>query len=304
MASDGAALDLFGYAVAITGPTALVAAYNKNSGAGAVYVFGRSDSRWSQQAKLTASDGAPGDLFGFSMAMSGSSVLVGASGYPSNIGAAYVFVRSSNGNWSQQAKLIATDGDPNEVFGDAVAISGNTAVVGAPINDSRAGAAYVFGRSSNGKWSQQAKLTASDRDPNDVFGASVAISGSTAMVGALNENSEAGAVYVFGRSESNWSQQAKLTASDGLPRDGFGVSVDMSGSTALIGAYNKNSGAGVAYVFVGSDSNWSEQSKLAASDGAAGDQFGYDVAISGSTGVVGAYAKDRYTGAAYLYRVP
>ena len=120
----------------------------------------------------------------------------------------------------------------------------------------------------------------------------MAISGSTAVVGARGKNSFTGAAYVFARSGTTWSQQAKLTAADAAANDNFGYSVAISGSTAVVGAPVKNSETGAAYVFVRSGTAWSQQAELTASDAAANDRFGWSVAISGSTVVVGASGKN------------
>src|SRR5205807_436508 len=148
---------------------------------------------------------------------------------------------------------------------------------------------------------QQGKLTASDAAAGDQFGYSVAIYGSTAVIGAYQKNSNTGAAYVFVLSGTTWSQQAKLTASDAAAGDDFGYSVAISGSTAVIGAYDKNSDAGAAYVFVRSGTTWSQQAELTASDAAAGNDFGTSVAISGSTAVIGAPHNNSFTGAAYVF---
>jgi FG-GAP repeat len=304
IASDAAHDDEFGISVAISGSTAVVGADRKNSYTGAAYVFVRSLTTWSQQAKLTAGDAALNDGFGFAVAISGSTAVVGAPFKNSSTGAAYVFVRSGT-IWSQQAKLTAGDAALNDYFGYAVAISGSTAVVGAPYKNSSTGAAYVFVRSGT-IWPQQRKLTAGDAALNDLFGYAVAISGSTAVVGAPGKNSYTGAAYVFVRSVSTWSQLAKLTASDGASGDqfGFAVAISGSGSTAVVGAPFKNSYTGAAYMFVASGSTWSQQAKLTALSAALNDEFGYSVAISGSTVVVGAPGKNSYIGAAFVYVLP
>ncbi len=320
-ASDGAAGDEFGYAVALSadGTTALIGAYSKNSRKGAAYVFVRSSGTWSQQTTppLTASDGAANDEFGYAVALSadGTTALIGALFKNSAKGAAYVFVRSS-GTWSQQTTppLTASDGAAGDSFGIAVALSadGNTALIGAYSKNSYRGAAYVFVRSS-GTWSQQTTppLTASDGAAGDTFGWSVALSadGTTALIGAYSKNSRKGAAYVFVRSGTSWSQQTtpSLLASDGAAGDSFGWSVALSadGTTALIGAYSKNSNKGAAYVFVRSSGTWSQQTTppLTASDGAAGDSFGWSVALSadGTTALIGALFKNSAKGAAYVF---
>src|SRR6266542_1517326 len=163
---------------------------------------------------------------------------------------------------SQEAKLTAGDAASGDQFGAAVGISGETAVVGAPVDDTaagpNAGSAYVFVRSGTG-WSQQAKLTASDAAAGDIFGFSVAVTGDTVVVGASGDNMLAGSAYVFVRSGTGWSQQAKLTASDAASGDRFGDAVGISGDTAVVGAQfgdtNAGSNAGSAYVFVSAPTN-------------------------------------------------
>ena len=258
---------------------------------------------WIQQAELTASDGAAQDYFGYSVAVSGSTMVVGAPkhtvGSNQYQGAAYVFA-ASGGKWVQQAELTASNGVANDWFGSSVAVNGSTVVVGATGHYASAsdtqGAAYVFVE-SGGKWSQQAELEPSDGKGVGGFGYSVAVSGGTAVVGYVNQivGSErfAGAAYVFVESGGTWSQQAELTASDGMNGDNFGCSVAVDGSTVVVGAnahpLNPATGPGAAYVFVQNGETWSQQAELAASDGAGLDWFGNSVAVSGSTVVVGAY---------------
>jgi hypothetical protein len=208
--------------------------------------------------------------------------------------------------WFQQAKLIASDAAAADLFGSSVAVSGDTAVVGATYDDSPAtdaGSAYVFVR-SNGAWTEQAKLTASDVAAGDNFGNRVALSGDTAVVGARADDSpatNAGSAYVFVRSGGTWTEQAKLTASDAAANDQFGVSVAVSGDTAVVGARRDDSparDAGSAYVFVRSEVTWAEQAKLTASDAAENDELGTSVAVSGDTVVVGADGDETPAGAA------
>ena len=258
-ASDGAAADFFGSSVGVSGDTAVIADYEKNvgrnTGQGVAYVFARSGGVWSQQQELTASDGAANDFFGISVSVSGDTAVIGAYGKNAGQGAAYVFVLSA-GVWSQQQELTASGGIALDGFGSGVAVSGDTAVIGAPGKNSDVGAGYVF-VSSGGVWSQRQELTASDGVANDYFGISVSLSGDTAVIGALTEGDDFsvyqgdGAAYLFVRSGAMWTQQQKLTASDGVANDRFGYSVSVSGNTALIGAFNKNSAQGAAYIFAG-----------------------------------------------------
>ncbi len=304
-AADGASNDSFGYSVAVNGSTAVVGAWAKTVSStidqGAAYVFVRSGATWTQQPKLTASDGAANDSFGLSVSVSGGIIVVGAHGKTVNSnatqGAAYIFVQNGS-TWSQQAKLTAADGAAGDHFGYSVSVNGATAVVGAyqkAVNSNpQQGAAYVFVQSGS-TWTQQQKLTASDGAAGDNFGNSVSVSGTTVVAGAwqktINANVSQGAAYVFTQSGTTWTQQPKLTASDGAAGDVFGVSVSVSGGTALVGANAKNSYQGAAYVFTQAGAAWSQQAELTASDGATNDGFGVSVALNGATAVVGASGK-------------
>jgi uncharacterized repeat protein (TIGR01451 family) len=311
---DGAASDQFGYSVAVSGDTAVVgAAYDdlgSNADQGSAYVFVRTGSVWSPQQRLVASDGAAADAFGFSVAISGDTVVVGShldDGAGADQGSAYVFVRTGT-TWGQQRKLTAQDGAAGDWFGRSVAVSGDTAIVGAPSDDVGSnpaqGSAYVFLRTGT-TWSQQQKLTAANGAFNDFFGGSVALSGDTALVGAPYKISYLGMVYVFVRSGTVWSQQQLLTASD-PGDDQFGLAVAVGGDTAVVGAPFDDMGAsanqGSAYVFVRAGTVWSQQQKLVAADGAAGDRFGFSVAISENTVVVGLWdGAGADQGSAYVF---
>ena len=213
---------------------------------------------------------------------------------------------------NQEAKLTANDAATNDFFGTSVAISGDSVVVGANLDDdggSASGSAYVFTRSGT-VWSQQAKLTASDAAAFDQFGTSVAISGDSVVVGANFDDdggSDSGSAYVFTRSGTVWSQQAKLTANDAAAGDAFGISVSISGDSVVVGAPSDDdggSGSGSAYVFTRSGTEWSQQEKLTASDAAESDRFGISVAISGDSVVVGANLDDdggSDSGSAYVF---
>jgi hypothetical protein len=234
-------------------------ANNSATFGGASYVYARSGGTWSQQAYLKASNTGSNDFFGQSVAVSGDTVVVGARGESSNAtgvdgdqsddstnssGAAYVFTRSGS-TWSQQAYLKASNTGATDLFGQSVAISGDSIVVGAYLEDGNAndsGAAYVFTRSGS-TWSQQAYLKASNPGSNDFFGGSVAISGNTIAVGAYGEAVQSGAAYVFTRSGGAWSQQNHLTASNAEGGDNFARSVATSDSTMVAGAIKESSNA-------------------------------------------------------------
>ena len=265
-ASDGAANDYFGFSVAISGDTALVCAYaddDNGENSGSVYIYERqADGSWSETSKLTASDGASSDIFGYSVTISGDTALVGAVYDDDNggsSGSAYIYERQADGSWSETAKLTASDAASFDNFGYSVSISGDTALVGAYGNDDNgdlSGSAYIYERQADGSWSETAKLTASDGATFDNFGDSVAISGDTALVGAVYDDdngSSSGSAYIYQRqADGSWGETSKLTASDGAEYDYFGDSVAISGDTALVGAYgNDDNGSptGSAYIY-------------------------------------------------------
>jgi hypothetical protein len=210
------------------------------------------------------------------------------------------------------AKLVASDGASEDFFGYSVAVDGDTAVIGAYGDDntgSNSGSAYVFIR-SDGTWVQQARLAASDGASSDYFGYSVAVDGDMAVIGAYGDSdngTNSGSAYVFIRSGSSWVQQAKLSAPGGAAYHYFGYSVAGNGGTILIGAFgdgDNGSKSGAAYVFIRSDTSWVQQARLTASDWAAGDYFGYSVAVDGHTAVIGAYGDDDNginSGSAYVF---
>ena len=294
-ASDAANNDNFGYSVSVSGSTAVIGAPMKNSSQGAAYVFVLSGSIWTQQQKLTASDGVSQDQFGKSVSLNGDSVVIGASGRVSGTGAAYVFVRSGT-TWTQQQRLTASDPGGSNYFGISLSLNGDTAVVGAFGASAGRGAAYVFVRSGT-TWTQQQKLTASDGVSLDQFGWSVSVNADTAVIGADFKN----AAYVFVRSGTTWSQQQELTASDAVNGDYFGWSVSVSGDTAVISDSIKTSNQGVAYVFVRSGTTWTQQQEIIGSDVTFGDRFGISVAVNGNTAIVGANGKNNSDGAAYVF---
>jgi trimeric autotransporter adhesin len=340
-AGDGAASDLLGASVAVSGDTVVAGSYNHNSGKGAVYVFVMPAAGWAnatQTAELTATDGAPGDNLGASVAVSGNTIVAGAPhhmvGANANQGAGYVFVMPASG-WAgsvstQTADLTATDGASGDLLGRSVAISGDTVIAGAPNRASFSagtGGAYVFVRPAPG-WAgtvpQTGVLIAADGATGDRLGVSVAVSGDTVITGApshqVGSNARQGAVYVFVMPASGWAgghlQTAELTAIDGASGDLLGSFVAVSGDTVVAGAANHtvglNAQQGAAYVFVMPASGWAGSltatAELTASDGAAADLLAGPVAISGNTVIasasghtVGANANQ---GAAYVFVMP
>jgi alpha-tubulin suppressor-like RCC1 family protein len=256
VSSDIAAGDVFGYAVSIDGDYAIVGAQSADpddlSNAGASYIFKRSGTSWTQQAKLTASDAAEGDVFGRDVAIKGDYAIVGC--YSGE--AAYIFKKDTGAEtWTQKAILTASDASGTAYFGNSVSMSGDYVIVGAKSNDANKGAAYIFKKDTGAEtWTQQAKLIANDVAENDEFGWSVSIDNGLAIVGSLNDDdgsSSSGSAYVFARDGAIWSQQVKLTASDAASNDNFGNSVAIDGDFAVVGARGDESSTGAAYIFQG-----------------------------------------------------
>jgi hypothetical protein len=235
-------------------------------------------------------------------------------------GSAYIFSRDQGGadNWGQVKKLLPSDGAAGDYFGRSVSISGDAAIVGTMWDDDN-GSAYIFSRDQGGadNWGEVKKLLPGDGAGSDHFGGSVSISGDTAIVAANGDDdngSGSGSAYIFSRDQGgadNWGQVKKLLPGDGAAGVWFGASVSISGDTAIVGARwddDNGSSSGSAYIFShdqGGADNWGEVKKLLASDGAAGDEFGYSVSISGDTAIVGAMWDDdngNNSGSAYVYR--
>ena len=260
IASDGAANDQFGCYVSLYGDTALIGAcWDDDNGvdSGSAYVFTRTGTTWTQQQKLTASDGAAGDEFGYCVSLAGDTALIGAQAYNTGNGSAYVFTRTGT-TWTLQQKLLASDGQAGDCFGFMVSLDGNTALIGADYDDDNgidSGSAYVF--TCNGTtWTQQAKLLASDGAAGDQFSAGeVALDGDTAFIGAWDNDdngANSGSAYVFTRTGTTWTQQVKLLASDGAAGDQFGIGIALDGDTAFITAWSDDdlgTNSGSVYVF-------------------------------------------------------
>ena len=337
--------DLSGYSVAVDGDLAVIGVPCQDpaaTGAGTAQVFQRnpqgtpgdhSDDLWEWQATLAASDGSAGDQFGYAVSISGDWIAVGApqdddSGQ--DAGSAYLFQRSGR-IWNQQQKLTASDAAEDDRFGTSVAISGDRVIVGAPHDDdagSDSGSAYVF-QHQGSLWSEIQRLTASDAWEGGQFGASLATSGDTIVVGAADNYYAWGLAYVFQHSGSTWAETQKLAASDGSYGDRFGSSLTIAGDVLVVGSPwadlsdlsgNTVIDAGSAYAFWHNDQGtpddqtddvWELQVKLTASDAAEGDRFGSALAISGDTLVVGSPADDLTdasgetvidAGSAYVFR--
>ena len=318
LGSDSEIGDLFGRSVAINGDDIVVGAPGHDlngTESGAVYVFQNQNSVWSEVAKLVATDGISNDRLGHSVAIGDGYVIAGAIGTDDNgfsSGAAYVFERD-NGTWSQQQKLTPANGDARKFFGEAVAMSGEYAIIGAPgigFNNESPGTAYIY-QLIDAMWTEIATLSPSDGAASDSFGISVAISDSIAVVGTSQQNiagQASGSVYVFQKNGGQWTQIDKLTASDAEARDFFGASVAVYQDELLVGAYgddDNGADAGAVYFFQKNESQWTENIKYIASDGRSNNSFGRAVAMNEAFTVIGERKDDdvgQNSGAIYILR--
>jgi len=322
LAYDAAAGDQFGYSVAISGDYAIAGAYLNDDGgssSGSAYIFRRTGTNtWDAGTKIVASDAAADDYFGTSIGISGDYAIVGATGNDdggTSSGSAYIFRRTDINTWDAGTKIVASDAAADDYFGASVAISGDYAIVGANGNDdggNNSGSAYIFRRTGTNTWDAGTKILASDPALGDLFGYRVGISGDYAIVGAAfnDDPGDSGSAYIFRRTGTNtWDAGTKIVASDAALGDQFGRSVSISGDYAIVGApYDDDAGgsSGSAYIFRRTGTNtWDAGTKILSSDLAQGDFFGYSVAISGNTAIVGAYADDdggSASGSAYIFR--
>lgn len=328
--SDGAALDFFGFSVAISGNYVVVGAHqddDNGTNSGSAYIFEKPVSGWvngSENAKITSSDGAAADYFGYSVSISGNTVVVGA--YQNDqtytdAGSVYLYEKPVSG-WvsaTQTAKLYAADANSYKYFGASVAISGDQIIVGAT-NDyvsGFTGSAYIFEKPVSG-WvngTQTSKITASDGADGDKFGISVAISGDITLAGAYWSDSlgtSAGSAYIYEKPVSGWSNMTET--SEIFPAtvasnvyDEFGNAVDISGDYAVVGNHQWQGKTGNATVYHFNGLSWDKVALLTASDGLREDEFGCAVAIDSNVIVIGAKYGDgisNKTGAAYLFKMP
>ena len=321
--SDGG--EGFGTSVAISGNTIIVGAANasnlnheapQSQGPGAAYIFVKPASGWkdmTETAKLTASDGADGDAFGYNVSISGNSAAVGALFAHSGAGAAYVFVKPASG-WSkmtQTGELTASDSSTFDNMG-SVAISGGTVVTGAYGHNNFMGAAYVFVKPSTGWKNMTQTAEFKSTQANQIYGFSVATDGNTAIVGAAGAQQGIGAAFLYVKPASGWKNTskftAKLTASSASKVSELSQGISISGKTIVLGApgttVGSNSGQGAVLVYVEPTTGWKTTSKFAAkltaSDGAANDNLGVSAAVSGNT-IIGGATKSGPPGEAYVF---
>jgi len=320
LSSDGEDSDNFGTSISISGEYAAIGAndsgsYNTGDN-GAVYIFKKIEHNWIEQTKITASDGAIGDIFGTSVSLENDYLVVGAHGDDDNgnhSGSTYVFKRESN-VWVEQTKLVPTDGNTEDYFGGEVFIENNFIFVGALGDDdqgSKSGSVYIFEKDGeNGV--QHQKINCGHYAYNANFGASISVSGEYAIIGAYQEYvngvSYAGKVYIFTKIDNIWTLQSTLSNNFPEQSDLFGASVSIDDDYAIVGIWKDNdngSNSGAACIYHRIGNTWTEQIKITASDGSSNDYFGRSVSISGDLALVGAYGDDyngSYSGSAYIFQ--
>lgn len=325
LAADGAAGDAFGTSVTVSGDGSIIVIGakgddDKGSNSGSVYVFKKqANGTYLQSQKLLAADGTANDSFGVSLAISPDSsvIVIGADqgdGKNLSSGTIYIFTRQLDGNYLQTQELLTLDSESNDSFGYAVSISedGSTVISGAYWDDDKgndSGSVYVFTKQPNGSYLQTQKLIASDGAANNYFGYSVDISGdgSVIIVGAWLNNNNQGSAYIFTKqANGTYLQTQKLIAADGATNDRFGIDVGITsdGLSIAVGAYNDANtfnSSGSVYIFTKEINGTYVQDKKLVPDNLVGlDFFGYKVAFSNSSLLVGAF-NHLNKGAAFVY---
>ena len=310
-ASDPGNFELFGVSVSMSGDTAMIGAWGDDGNKGAVYVFERTGSQWTEVDKLVASDATAGDQFGNAISLHGNRLIVGSPRDDDNAfnsGTAYVFEYNGN-NWIETGKLTPDGSVFEEFFGSSVSLDGDRVLIGAYnstyiSSTARSGSAYVF--EHNGvSWGQVGKFYASDGAANDLFGFSVSIAGDHALVGAHGDDINTGAVYAYSFDGVSWGDEVKLNSADAEIEDAFGLSIDLNGDRALIGAYRAdNSGgadSGAGYVFEYDGQDWNEMTKLFNNSGVNNDFLGRAVAQTNSWLFIGASGANGNRGQVRVY---
>ncbi|RMH22841.1 MAG: choice-of-anchor B family protein [Gemmatimonadetes bacterium] len=281
-APGGVAAQGYGAAVAVGDGEVFVAEPLNTSRPGYIYVYRPgADGAWQEAQKLEASDAAPNDHFGRFVEVEDGILIAGATVRSGSIGGAYVFERGSDGVWHEVQILEASDGTTDDSFGRMSARDGDRILIADWANADSRGAVYVFHRGEDGRWSEEAKLTASDAEPDDWFGMGLALEGDLALIGVPQKNGNRGAVYVFERGADGWSETGKITLADAGPQSRFGGAVALKDGTAFVAAPTENGFVGAVYVFQRDDSGaWEQQARLTAFDGGPrGLQYGTTISV-------------------------
>ena len=293
-ASDGVPADHFGRALALEGGSLLVGATVWSESRGAVYAFERgAGGEWREVQRWTPADAAPGDAFGRVAARQGDRALVSAWGHGEGRGAVYVLRRGRDGRWSQEAKLMAGDGAPEDFFGMSLALDGDRAAVGTTRKDDNRGAVYVFRRTGEGEWSQTARLAAPTAMENHRLGAALLFHGDRLLVGAPGADEFQGRVHVFEPGAEGWRHARALAPFDGGGAYAqFGEALARVGDALWVSAPGAGGFEGRIYVLRDESGDWSASTVLGAEGLREGAQFGAAMAVRGGRAVVGVTGAD------------
>jgi len=304
-ADDAAPGDEFGNAIALQGSTAMIATHFAAIGglpqAGAVYVFHYDGTQWLQAQKLVADTPVLVANFGDSVALDGTTAVIGASNehgaaQEPSVGAAYVFTADASGTWTQAQRLASANPHHWDLFGIAVGLAGDTIMVGVSqetwvdqTSGPGPGAVHVFSRDA-GTWGETAVLLADDGVDGDYFGEMLAFDGQTLVVGAPAVSNYQGAAYVYTLSRGDWTQRQKLVATEAEDTAFFARSIALAGDRLVFGAPGASAGetpfAGAAYLFAASGGTWSQSARFTASDAMLGDYLGFAVGLADDAHVV------------------
>ena len=310
--SDAGEGDSLGHALAMSQDFLVAGAYaddEAGTDAGAAYVFERTATGWVEHAKLIGSTTVAGDRLGHSVAMAGTTIVVGTREHDQRKGAAYVF-ELVNGTWQETGALLANDGQEDDTFGHAVAVNGDHVAVGAPSRQDFTGAVYIFER-QNGTWQYVDTLLAAETKTGDQLGISITMTGTLLIAGAqfgAGAQASTGNAPAFELRSGIWSEVGTMAAPDGQPGERFGISAAQSGSVSVLGAVfdaDRGVSAGSIYIFQ-SLGTAGEILRLIPFDVDTDDWFGLSVAMSGDIIVAGAPYQDEQgyeSGAAYVFEM-
>ncbi len=278
----------FGLAVATGGGDVFVGEAQNTYASGFVYVYRKSGGEWTEATRLTAPDSEFGDQFGRYIDVDGNRMVVTGSPAGSN-GVAYIFEKNSSGTWEPTATVSASDSESGDAFGAYARIDGDYLMVGATQNETT-GAVYVFHRSSNGQWTEQAKLKGNDLEAGDLFGWTFDLDNGRALITAMAHNGNRGAVYAFELNGGAWQQQAKIAPETLQEGDRFAFHIVIEGDYALLGSlYERNqTGTVIPMVYDTEAGEWGTGPSVVAFDGHEQMNFGRNVAIAGNSVLVGA----------------
>jgi choice-of-anchor B domain-containing protein len=270
---------------------------------GIVYVYGARTGRWIETARLSAADAAPGDGFGHAIAAHGTTLIASRLTDRDARGTVFFFEQRAD-NWPQTARVNVPDAAAHDSVGAALAIHGDVAVFGAPGTGERAGAAYLFRRGSDGRWTQEARLTASDAQAGDRFGAAVAVLNDRVVIGAPAQAKARGGAYLFVRENGAWRERSRLVARTVKDGDRLGSAVALVKEWAVLGAPGRDENTGAVYLFeqAPDEPRWAAYTRLFPYEGSSQSQFGAALSVVGDELWVGSPGSDGFQGTIFRFQ--